>query len=249
VVLDAAPPDALVLQVRAFRWRCTIKHDKDVVTDDLRVPVGRAIKLVVHTPEHPVNGAGIEVSLVGTDVQKAVVQGTPVEIVFRIDRPGTYAWKCPTITPPPMREEPGVRISDEARAQQDPVKPLYAMPAAEYAAMIDANNPTDPANVFAVGKRLYEKKGCSSCHTIDGSPRVGPSWAGIWGTRVTLADGSTATVDADYVKRSIVTPQAFQRPGFPPVMPSFEGQLKPAELDALVAFIASLKDVKPAASP
>ncbi len=246
VVLDAAPPDALVLQVRAFRWNCTIKHDKNVQTNDLRVPVGRAIKLIVSTPEWPQTGAGIEVSLIGTDVKKPVWKDQPVEIVFRIDRPGAYEWKCPTIVPPPIEEKPDVRITDEARAQQNPVKPLVAMSAADYAAMIDANNPNDPVNQLALGKRLYEKKGCVSCHTIDGSPRVGPSWAGIWGTQVTLADGSTATVDADYVKRSIVTPQAFQRPGFPPSMPSFEGQVTASELDALVAFIASLKDVKPA---
>jgi cytochrome c oxidase subunit 2 len=58
---------------------------------------------------------------------------------------------------------------------------------------------------------------------------------------VKLADGSTRTVDADYVKTSILHPTAFARPGFPPSMPSFEGQLRDREIDALVAFIASLK--------
>src|SRR5205823_2567831 len=26
------------------------------------------------------------------------------------------------------------------------------------------------------GKMLYEKQGCSTCHSVDGSPKVGPSW-------------------------------------------------------------------------
>ena len=36
-------------------------------------------------------------------------------------------------------------------------------------------------------------------------------------------------------------PQAKSRPGFPPSMPSFEGQLKDREIEGLIAFIKSLK--------
>jgi cytochrome c oxidase subunit II len=243
VVLDPPPADALVLDVRAVRWVCSIKHPKNVETAELRVPVGRPIKLVVWTPEPPQWAQGIEVSLVGTNIKKAVRKDQPVEIGFRIDRAGEYAWLCPTITPPPPKG--GGERSAEARAYENPVKPLYAVPAAEYDAMLAANDPDDPANQLTLGRKLYEKKGCSACHTIDGSVRVGPSWKGIWGTKVTLADGSTAHVDAAYVKRSIIEPQAFARPGYPPAMPSFDGQLREGELDALVAFIASLADPKP----
>ncbi len=229
VVLDAAPADALVLDVRAVRWSCAIKHPRNVDTNELRVPVGRAIKLVVWTPEGPPYGDGIAVALGGT--VKPVRLGQRVEVAFRIDKPGTYEWKCPTIASP---------------GGEDPVKPLIAMAAADYDAFIAAETFDDPANRIAFGKKVYGNKGCMACHTLDGSPRIGPSWAGIWGTQVTLADGSTRLVDAAYVKASIMTPQAFARPMFPPSMPSFEGQLRDRELDALVELIESLRDVKPA---
>lgn len=241
VVLDRAPPDALELHVRAIRWACTVTYPDDIVAPELKVPVGRAIKLIVATPESPENVQGLEVSLVGTAVKKPIVKDAPVEIVFRIVKPGTYQWKCPTLVPPPPREllDADTAVSADAIAQQNPLKPLTAMVPADYAAMLAAA--ADPSDPVTFGSKLYLKKGCAACHTIDGTPRVGPSWKGIWGTEAKLSDGTTRTVDADYVNESILHPQAFARPGYPPAMPSFEGQLRDRELAAIIAFIASLK--------
>ena len=41
-----------------------------------------------------------------------------------------------------------------------------------------------------LGKLIYEKN-CTACHTIDGSPRVGPSFFHDFGTMVPLSDGRT----------------------------------------------------------
>ena len=30
------------------------------------------------------------------------------------------------------------------------------------------------------GKIQYERKGCKTCHTMDGTKSKGPSWKGIW---------------------------------------------------------------------
>jgi cytochrome c oxidase subunit 2 len=92
-----------------------------------------------------------------------------------------------------------------------------------------------------LGKVLYEKKGCNACHTVDGSARVGPSWKGTFGKPVALADGSTVPMDENYIRESIDFPQAKSRPGFPPSMPSFQGQLKEVEMAGLIAYIKSLK--------
>lgn len=243
VVLASAPPDALVLEVRAIRWSCAVTHPRGVVMPDLEVPVGRAIKLVVSTPEWPEQAKGLAVALVGTNVDKPIVKGAPVEIAFRIDKPGTYQWRCPTLVPPrPSHpDEPDVTYSPEALAQFDPMKPLVAVTAAAYEKMLDANDLEIPANRIALGAKLYAQKACKTCHSVDGSRRLGPSWKGIWGTEVKLADGTTRTVDAAYVRESILHPQAFARPGYPPAMPPFEGQIKDVEIKALTAYIESLK--------
>jgi cytochrome c oxidase subunit 2 len=91
------------------------------------------------------------------------------------------------------------------------------------------------------GRDLSVRKGCVNCHTIDGKPRIGPTWRGIWGTTVLTSDGRSVRVDDGYVRRSILFPQADVVASYPPVMPSFRGHLNDEELDDLVAFIISLK--------
>jgi len=88
------------------------------------------------------------------------------------------------------------------------------------------------------GRALSESKGCVACHTIDGSPRVGPTWKGLFGKTETMEDGSRALVDEAYLRSFIADPTARRVKGFPPVMPKMD--LSKEELDALVAYIQSL---------
>ena len=92
-----------------------------------------------------------------------------------------------------------------------------------------------------LGKELYAQKGCIACHTVDGTPRVGPSFLHDFGTTIALADGSTVAMNEAYIRESVLEPQAKARPGYPPSMPSFRGLLKDREIDALAAYIRSLR--------
>lgn len=89
------------------------------------------------------------------------------------------------------------------------------------------------------GRQLAQSKGCLGCHSVDGSPGVGPSWLGLFGRSETLADGTTVTVDEAYLRESIVDPQAKLVQGYGPLMPPYTG-LSEEELKALVAYIKSL---------
>ncbi|NVH71506.1 c-type cytochrome [Paraburkholderia sp. JPY432] len=88
------------------------------------------------------------------------------------------------------------------------------------------------------GKTLAEAKGCFACHTVDGSPRVGPTWKGLYGKTETMADGSTAKVDEAYLRAFIRNPTARVVKGFAPIMPKFD--LSEQELTTLVTYIQSL---------
>jgi mono/diheme cytochrome c family protein len=114
-------------------------------------------------------------------------------------------------------------------------------PAAAPAAPAAAPQPSSLAEQIALGERTYQRT-CSPCHTIDGSPRIGPSWRGIWDTDVSLADGRVVRVDAAYVRRSILQPNADFVAGYPQgVMPTFAGMLAEAQIAGVIAFIASLR--------
>ncbi|HEY5922868.1 MAG TPA: cytochrome c [Kofleriaceae bacterium] len=101
--------------------------------------------------------------------------------------------------------------------------------------------PPVPRPLLEVGRRTFDAKGCVACHTTDGSPRVGPSFKGSWGSIVVLGEGVTLVFDEAYVRESIAWPHAKARPGYPPSMPSYEGLLAAKEIDGLIEFIRSLE--------
>ena len=100
---------------------------------------------------------------------------------------------------------------------------------------------TDPAER---GARIAELNGCLACHTIDGSQSVGPTWLGVYGTEERLDDGATVTVDDQYIRESIIDPEAQIVEGFlPNLMPStFEQILSEEEIDDLIEYIKSLSE-------
>jgi cytochrome c oxidase subunit 2 len=88
------------------------------------------------------------------------------------------------------------------------------------------------------GAKLYRTQGCAQCHTLDGGPLVGPSWKDMWGRTEHITGGPDVKVDAAYVTESILNPNAKIVEGFKPAMPPF--QLKPADINGLIAFMQSI---------
>ena len=96
----------------------------------------------------------------------------------------------------------------------------------------------------AKGKSLYSSLGCGSCHSVDGSAGVGPTFKGLFGSKVALTNGKTVTANDSYLLESIEDPDAEIVKGYQPGVMS--GVIKPhqvAESDArdLIAYIKSLK--------
>jgi cytochrome c oxidase subunit 2 len=92
------------------------------------------------------------------------------------------------------------------------------------------------------GTQLFQEKGCMACHSIDRTPRVGPTLKGLFGKTITvMTDGKERNITADeaYLRKSILEPNADVVKGFPPVMPS-EKMMKD-EIDELIQYIKELK--------
>jgi mono/diheme cytochrome c family protein len=126
-----------------------------------------------------------------------------------------------------------------APAQPAPPQPATTAPTSTGAA-------TTPAQAVARGKELYAADACSGCHTLDGSASSGQTFAGLAGSQVTLADGSTVTADDAYLAESITDPDAKVVKGYQPgIMPAAVSNFglsgKPDEVRALVAFIDAQK--------
>ncbi|MBI3396210.1 MAG: cytochrome c oxidase subunit II [Spirochaetia bacterium] len=101
----------------------------------------------------------------------------------------------------------------------------------------------DPnAGTSLVPQDIVKKYACQSCHSLDGSRLVGPSWKGIYGKSETVVtDGAERSVNVDeaYLKKSIMEPKADVVKGYPNVMPSLP--VSDAEAGALIKYIKELK--------
>lgn len=84
--------------------------------------------------------------------------------------------------------------------------------------------------------QLIEENGCIGCHSNDGSSDIAPSFKGIGQREVTIErDGKEITikVDAEYLRRALLQPNADLVKGFSPMMPAAD-YLSPEEIDAII---------------
>jgi cytochrome c oxidase subunit 2 len=104
----------------------------------------------------------------------------------------------------------------------------------------DPNGPACKQKIVAVGADLFQKNACNTCHTTDGTRLVGPPFNGLFGRTEALEDGTTVTVDANYIRESILRPQAkIVKTYTNAVMPPFV--MKDWKIDALIEYIKTLK--------
>ena len=92
------------------------------------------------------------------------------------------------------------------------------------------------------GKKVYSTRLCYTCHSLDGSVKVGPSWKGLYGSKREFIDGSSAEADENYIRESIMNPNAKIVKGFQPnQMPSYQGQLSDEDIAAVIEFMKKFK--------
>ena len=223
------PTKAVEINVLAWRWNWQFTHYNGVTDSDLHVPVNTPVRLVM-TSKDVLHSFYAPVMRVKQDI----VPRRYTYAWFQATKPGTYRLDC--------AEYCGTNHSQMGITNDGRRAVVVVHEPGGYERYLDgmAELTTHLAPV-ELGKQLYEKKGCNACHTLDGSPRVGPSFLHDFGTMVPLADGTQVKMDENYIRESIEYPQAKSRPGFPPSMPSFQGQLKAREIEGLIEFIKSLK--------
>jgi cytochrome c oxidase subunit 2 len=88
------------------------------------------------------------------------------------------------------------------------------------------------------GRELLVTAGCAACHGAQGEGGTGPTFVGLVGSERILADGRTVVADDDYLRRSILDPQADVVDGFFVPMPRLP--VETDEVEQIVAYIRSL---------
>ncbi|MGC4068183.1 MAG: cytochrome c oxidase subunit II [Polyangiaceae bacterium] len=220
--LRTPPKDTLDIQVTGQKWNWTFTYSNGLSDNVLHVPVDTPVRLVLQSVD-VIHSMYIPAFRVKMDA----VPGRFTELWFQPSEPGEYpvfcAEYCGTghsamISRVVVHATGGYEswLSDQA-------KKLTDMPLPE------------------LGKQLYEKQGCKTCHTTDGSALVGPTWKGLWGRTSHFSDGSSTKVDENYLRESITDPQKKIVQGFTPAMPAYQGKLSDRELTAIIEYIKTLK--------
>lgn len=91
------------------------------------------------------------------------------------------------------------------------------------------------------GKQIYTEQGCPACHSTDGSEGLGPTHQNIFGRQETLTDGTTITVDEEYIRESIVDPNANIVEGYQPVMQPYS-HLSDSEIQSIIEYMKSISE-------
>ncbi len=86
------------------------------------------------------------------------------------------------------------------------------------------------------GRRLLSDLGCTSCHQPGSSFRA-PELTRLLGRTRTLQSGATITIDEDYLRHAILTPQRDIVQGYSGTMPSYAERLSPEQLHLMIEAI------------
>lgn len=212
------PEDCLDIHVIGRQWMWKLQHPSGRrEINELHVPAGKPVRLIVASQD-VIHSFFIPAFRIKQDA----VPGRYTVIWFHATTPGEYPLFCAEY------------CGDQHSGM---IGKVTVMEPEQYEQWLTGTG-HDESPVVS-GAKLYTSLNCYTCHGVQA-----PTLAGLYGGQVRLADGSTVTADESYLRESILDSTAKTVAGYPPIMPSFRGQITEEQLFDLIAYIKSLKEVQ-----
>jgi cytochrome c oxidase subunit 2 len=216
VKMSHIPEDAMNVYIIGKQWMWQAQHPAGPRENNaLHVPLGRPVKLTM-TSQDVIHSFFIPAFRVKQDV----LPGRYSYQWFTPTKVGTYHLFC--------AEYCGAQHSGM-------VGTVEVMEEAKYQAWL-AGAVGDQPSAAAAGQKLFYQYQCNTCHG-----ERAPTMAGLYLSSVQLSDGRTIVADDNYLRESIVDAPAKLVAGYPPLMPSYRGQLTDEQIVQLLEYIKSLK--------
>lgn len=220
--MSVPPKDAIEIRVTGQKWFWTFDYANGASSPgELVVPVNTPIKTLISSKDviHSMYVPAFRIKMDALPNRYTVTW-------FEATKIGEYPLYCTEFC---GTQHSGMRAKVRVVSKED------------YLAWVDqASSGGEGVTPEAYGEVLYKKYACSTCHSLDGSKITGPTWQGIWGRKENTSKGQVV-VDENYVRESILVPTAKIVEGYQPVMPSYQGILKDKDIDALIAYMKTLK--------
>jgi cytochrome c oxidase subunit II len=220
------PAGSMEVYVVAKQWMWKIQHPEGQrEINEMHVPAGQPVKVTL-TSEDVIHDFFVPAFRVKVDV----LPGRYVSTWFEATKPGRYDLFCSQYC--------GVNHSGM-------IGTIVVMKPEDYQAWLASHA---EGSIALEGRKLFLKYQCASCHSADALARA-PILENLYGRPVALTDGRTVVADADYLRRSIVDPDADVVAGFEPIMPSFAPQRTPMTEEEILKLVAFIKALEPGQTP
>jgi cytochrome c oxidase subunit 2 len=225
--ITARAPDELVVEITGFQFGWRFEYPEyGVTSSDLYLPVNRQVLLkltstdVIHSfwvPEFR--------------IKQDAVPGMWTNLRVTATETGDYRVRCAELC---------------GYAHSAMYAPVIAVQPEEFEAWLDGQvvevEAPEDMTPAERGAAVVAEQGCGSCHSLDGSEPVGPTWLGLFGSERLLEDGSTVLADELYLRNSILKPAEQGAANFPLIMPVYEGVLTDEDVDAIIEYIKTLSE-------
>ena len=212
------PVNAMNIYVVGKQWMWKAEHPGGQhEINALHVPIGKPVQLTMISQD-----VFHSFSIPDFRVKREVIPGRYSTVWFEATTPGTYHIFCTQYC--------GTQHSGM-------IGEVTALTPDDYQKWTQES--TSGMSLAQNGERLFASMGCNACHSGTAAAR-GPNLAGVYGSKLQLANGSEVLVNDAYLRDAILNPSQHVTAGFAPIMPTYQGQISEDGLIDLVEFVKNM---------
>jgi len=212
------PANAMNIYVVGKQWMWKAEHPGGQhEINSLHIPIGRPIQLTLISQD-----VFHSFSIPAFRVKREAIPGRYTNVWFEATQTGTYHLFCTQY----CGTNHSAMIGDIVVLSPDDYKKWLS-------------ESTSGMSLAQNGERLFASLSCNACHSGKPGSR-GPNLAGIFGSEIHLANGSTAQVNEAYLRDAILNPSDHVAQGYVPIMPTYQGQISEDGIISLVEYIKTM---------
>ncbi|MEO6803800.1 MAG: cytochrome c oxidase subunit II [Granulicella sp.] len=213
------PTNAMNIYVVGKQWMWKAEHPGGQhEINALHVPTGRPVQLTMISQD-----VFHSFSIPDFRVKREVIPGRYSTVWFQATTPGTYHIFCTQYC---------------GTAHSAMIGEVTVLNPEDYQKWTQES--TSGMSLAQNGERLFASMGCNACHSGSATAR-GPNLAGVYGSKLQLANGSEVLVNEAYLRDAILNPSQHVTAGYAPIMPTYQGQVSEEGLIDLVEYLKTLQ--------
>lgn len=223
VNLTTPPDDAYEIRVVGKSWLWEFHYETGHVSvNELHVPVNRPVKLVMISDD-------VLHSFYIPDyrVKMDVLPNRYTSLWFEATEVGESVIFCTEYC---------------GSAHSNMLATAFVHPQEDFETWLEvAGSADDDMDPVELGEQLVTRNACNTCHSSDGTRLQGPTFLDLFGSERVMENGEVVIADENYIRESILEPNARITRGYQPVMPSYAGTLNDRQIDAIIEYIKTLQ--------